>query len=94
MRLSIESSILKKYDYDVKYSLNVSTKFSNEQYKYVLVPIYVGHYKYKNKLYNFFVNGENGKVAGKTPVSAGKVCLTIFIVLLVLGLIVLLYYLA
>ncbi len=94
MQNRIEGSILKKYDYDIKYSLNVNTDFSHEMYKYILVPIYVGHYKYKNKLYNFFVNGENGKVAGKTPVSAGKVTLTVFIVLLILGIIALLYYFA
>lgn len=93
MRLQIERAILKKYDYDQKVSLNVNTNFSNESYKYILVPIYVGHYTYKNKLYNFYVNGENGKVAGNTPVSKTKVGMTVFIVLLIIGVIILLTYL-
>ena len=88
---SIENSILKRYNYDVKYSLSVNTKFLSASYKYILVPIYVGNYRYRNKIYNFFVNGENGKVAGKTPVSAGKVCLTVFVILLLIAGIILLY---
>lgn len=42
-------------------------------YKYVLLPVYVGHSTWRQKLYNFFVNGETGKVTGKAPVSPLKV---------------------
>ncbi len=85
MRNNIETQILKKYDYDIKVFLNVDTTFSKEQYKYILVPVYVGHYKYKNKLYNFFVNGYSGRIGGKTPVSIWKVMFTILGILLIVG---------
>ncbi len=81
----VEAVILKSYSYDVKQFLNVKTKFENKKYKFVLVPIYVGHYKYKNKLYNFYINGDNGKIAGKTPISAWKVLFVVFGVLLFIG---------
>lgn len=84
MHKRIENAILKRYDYDIKVSLNIDTKYMNEKYKYILVPIYVGHYNYKQKLYNFYVNGFNGRIGGKTPVSKVKVGLTIFIVLLLI----------
>ncbi len=84
MNSTIERQILKRYDYDIKLSLNIQTSFMNEQYKYILVPIYVGHYNYKNKLYNFYVNGYNGKIGGKTPVSKIKISITILIGLLIL----------
>lgn len=94
MNSSIERQILKRYDYDVKVALHVNTTFLNEQYKYVLVPIYVGHYSYKNKLYNFYINGYNGKIGGKTPVSALKVTFTVILsLLLVVGVILLFMYL-
>lgn len=80
----IESQILNRYDYDVKVALNVKTKFFGEKYKYILVPVYAGNYKYKNKLYNFFVNGDNGKIAGKTPIAKWKVFVTIFVILAVI----------
>ncbi len=85
MKEGIERAILKRYRYDVKVYLNVKTIFSNEKYKYILVPVYVGHYKYKDKLYNFYINGDNGKITGKTPVSVWKVLFTVLAVLLVIG---------
>ncbi len=85
MKKRIESIILKSYSYDVKQFLSVKTQFENNKYKFVLVPIYVGNYKYKNKLYNFYVNGDNGKIAGKTPISVWKVLLTVFGILLMIG---------
>ena len=93
MHNRIEREILKKYDYDIKVSLNIDTKYFNEQYKYILVPIYVGHYNYKKKLYNFYVNGYNGRIGGKTPVSKLKVTFTILIILLFIigGLLLVMY---
>ena len=64
----------------------------DEKYKYVLVPVYVGHYKYKNKLYNFYINGENGRITGKTPVSKLKVFWTVMLVLAIIAGIVALSY--
>lgn len=89
----IESKILSRYTYDVKDYLNVKTAFLKQKYKYLLVPVYVGHHTYKGKLYNFYVNGENGKVTGKTPLSPLKVTLAvIFGILFVAGIIFLSMY--
>lgn len=66
-------AILSKYAYDVVDYLNVDTDYFDVTYKYVLLPIYVGHYLFKEKVYNFFVNGRNGKVAGQAPKSPLKV---------------------
>ena len=55
---------------------------------------YIGHSKYRKKLYNFFVNGQNGHVAGKVPVSPVKVSLVVLLGLAALaGLGVLAYFL-
>ena len=91
MHQRIESAILKRYDYDVKVSLSIDTKYLNSQYKYVLVPVYVGHYTYKQKLYNFYINGYSGRIGGKTPVSKLKVGLTVLLSLLLIAGIVLLF---
>ena len=93
MKERIERAILKRYDYDIKVSLSIDTKYLNEQYKFILVPIYVGHYNYKEKLYNFYVNGYNGRIGGKTPVSKLKVSFTVLLVLLLIaGVIFMLMY--
>lgn len=60
-------------------SLKFSTIYSNITYKYLLVPVWISSFKYKDKVYQFVVNGQTGKVAGKSPVSAWRVLWLILI---------------
>lgn len=92
---SLRRMILSKYDYDVVESLNVNTTHSDVTYKYMLLPVYTGNYTYKNKTYPFYVNGRNGKVKGKTPLSPVRVAIAAVLgVALAVGLGVLLYFLS
>ncbi|MDR1094487.1 MAG: TFIIB-type zinc ribbon-containing protein [Clostridiales bacterium] len=77
MRGQIQNAIRRSINADVIQSLNVNTSFSNSTFKHVLLPVYVSRATFKEKVYNFFINGINGKVSGKTPVSGGKVALTV-----------------
>lgn len=69
----IKRAILSRYVYDMVVSFDVQTACNGITYKYMLLPVYVGHFNFRKKLYNFFVSGYNGKVAGKTPVSPLRV---------------------
>lgn len=71
-------------------NLKMSTDFRNITYKYLLLPIWVSNFKYNDKVYQFMVNGQTGKVAGKTPISIPKVIIT---VVGVIAIIAILYYL-
>lgn len=75
----LRSMILSRYTYDVVQSLSVHTNYSEVTYKYLLLPVYVGHFNFRKKLYNFFVNGRNGKITGKTPVSPWRVLLAVLL---------------
>lgn len=86
----LRSAILSQYVYDVVSSFRISTQYSGITFKYILLPVYVGHCKWHTKIYNFFVNGLNGKVTGKAPISPLKVFIT---VLIAAGVIVGLYFL-
>lgn len=70
---NVKKQILSKYHYDEVCSFNANMSCENVTYKYVLLPMYIGHYGFKKKIFNFFINGRNGKVAGKVPVSPIKV---------------------
>jgi hypothetical protein len=50
-----------------------------------LLPVWIASYRYSNKVYNFMVNGQTGKVQGEAPISWWKVLLTVLIVLLLLA---------
>lgn len=87
MKEVIEDNILKGYNYDVISYLNVKTQYFESTYKYVLVPLYVGYHKYKNKTYNFYINGVNGKISGDSPVSFWKVFFLVLFIILVAGIV-------
>ena len=54
-------------------NLQIEFGVTNVGYKYVLLPVYVGHTEYKGERYQLFVNGQTGKVYGKTPKSKWKI---------------------
>ncbi len=71
----IYKDIISNYHADVVDYLNVNTNHRGVRYKYVLLPVYVGAFNYKKKLYNIYVNGETGKVTGKLPKSPIRIAI-------------------
>ena len=79
LRSNIPTYIRRCYHADRTESVRFSTLYSNITYKYLLVPAWISSFKYKDKLYQFAVNGQTGKVGGKAPVSVWRVLLAIAI---------------
>jgi DNA-directed RNA polymerase subunit M/transcription elongation factor TFIIS len=53
-------------------------------YKYILLPVWLSVYRYKDKIYRFVINARTGEVYGERPYSAIKVMLAIIAGLLIL----------
>lgn len=47
--------------------------WSGMSFKYMLIPIWVGHYRYRDREYPVWVNGSTGKVGGEKPRDMAKV---------------------
>ena len=95
MESLIQKSILSGYSYDGINFYSQNTKILSASFKFVLVPIYIGHYFYKQKQYFFYVNGSSGKVYGKTPASPIKITLFVLAIILIIAMFALLFnYLA
>ena len=75
---------------DTVEKVNFNTDFAKVTFKYVLAPIWIANYKFNGQVYNFVVNGQTGKIAGKSPISVPKVILTIVLAILA---IIVAYYL-
>ena len=58
--------------YEVKVCESFTSSYSNETSAYAMLPVWMFNVEYKNKNYQFAVNGETGKIAGKLPTSVGK----------------------
>jgi len=67
-------------------SLNMH--LSEETFKHILLPVFISAYKFKEKRYNFFVNGQNGAISGKRPYSFWKIFFFVLMILLVIAAII------
>ena len=60
----------------IPHSITITESFDvnikNEDWKYVLLPIWVSTYKHEGKIYTYAMNGETGKICGELPVSKQK----------------------
>lgn len=81
---------------NVKYDrvdfFNSSTTVDNVFNAYYYAPIWANHYKYKNKEYHCYINGQTGKIYGKAPKSLRKIFGLIFGILAGLASIVAFYF--
>lgn len=81
----IKNSVRASLPYDSIENFSCNTTFSPIQYSYVYLPVYKGTYNYKEKKYNYYVNGENGKVTGSTPKSPWKIFFAVLGALAIIG---------
>lgn len=84
LRNEIGSLEKKKQHADTVEKVNFNTDFAKVTFKYVLAPIWISNYTFNGQVYNFVVNGQTGKVAGKAPVSIPKVIATILLIIIAL----------
>ena len=79
----IRAKLKDKYDEIVH--LTCSTQLKNVSFNYVYVPVFMNHFKYKDKKYHCYISGTSGKVAGTSPKSAGKILALIGGIFLAIG---------
>lgn len=66
----------------------LNTQYNDITFKHLLLPVYVSAYKFKNKVYQFLVNGRTGEVQGQRPYSWIKITLAVIAALIVIAVIV------
>ncbi|NER14382.1 DNA helicase PriA [Leptobacterium flavescens] len=62
-------------------------KLSDETFKHILLPVYISAYRYNNKEYHFYINGQTEQISGKYPISFWKVFFLVLFVILIITLI-------
>lgn len=62
--------------------------FGNIKFKLLLLPLWISSYQFNDKVYQFAINGRNGKVKGEFPKSKSKMILIIVVIIVVIALLV------
>ncbi len=58
-------------------NFTMTLDFCDEEWRYILAPLYTSVYQYQNKPYQVLINGQSGKIAGPRPVDWEKVWLVV-----------------
>lgn len=66
----------------------ITLDYSDESWRYILLPIFLATYTFNNRVYQVLINGQTGKVAGQRPADWGKIGLIALIWLLLSGMLI------
>ena len=72
---------------DTHRNLTVRNHYSDETFRYALLPVWLATYRYQGRLYRFVVSGQKGEVIGQAPYSYLKVAAACLLGLAVLALV-------
>jgi hypothetical protein len=84
----IEQDVRRDIGGDEQIINSVETQFSNAMFRHVLLPVWIGAYRFQDRVYQVVVNARTGEVQGERPFSVVKVALLIVTLLLVIGMLV------
>ena len=84
----IDSAIRFDIGGDEQQILTRATDYFNVMFKHLLLPIWVGGFRYRGKSYRVVVNGRTGEVQGESPVSFWKVFIAVVLAIIVIGVII------
>lgn len=73
---------------DTHKGLEWTTRFQEVSDDLLLLPFWIGTFRYKDKLYRFVLNGQTGRVTGDLPMSRWKVAAVVVPVLILLAVLV------
>ena len=62
-------------------NFRMQVDFSDEQWRYILLPVYMAAYTFEGRTFQVMVNGQTGQVAGQKPVAWARVWLAIAVML-------------
>jgi len=68
----------------------MSVTINHATFKHLLLPVWLGAYKYNAKLYQIAVNARTGEVSGERPYSAVKISMLVIFILLAIAIIAIL----
>ncbi|MCZ7552158.1 MAG: hypothetical protein M5U05_06155 [Anaerolineales bacterium] len=66
-------------------------EWSGMTFKHLLLPLWIGEYRFQGKNFQVLVNGQTGKVTGEKPSDSVKIVFMALLVLVILAVIVMLY---
>ncbi len=84
MEGGIRNAVCRDIGGDEQRVLSLQTMYSNVGFRHLLLPVWIGAYRFQNKPYQVVVNAATGHVQGERPYSAIKIAMLVIAILIVL----------
>jgi len=89
MRPEIEQDVRRDIGGDEQSIESLDTEYFNAMFRHLLLPVWIGAYRFQNKVYQVAVNACTGEVQGERPYSTVKIMLLVLMILALIGVIAL-----
>jgi ribosomal protein S27E len=89
MQGEIEQDVRRAIGGDEQNIINVDTEYSNVMFRHLLLPVWIGAYRFQDRAYQVVVNARTGEVQGERPFSVVKITMLVAVILLVIFLLIL-----
>ncbi|HXG63876.1 MAG TPA: TFIIB-type zinc ribbon-containing protein [Blastocatellia bacterium] len=83
----IEGDVRRDIGGDEQRVHQIATSYSAITFKHILMPVYIGAYRFNQKVYQVIVNARTGEVQGDRPYSFWKIFFFVLLLLVIVGLI-------
>lgn len=85
MQPAIDAAIARDIGGDEQRIHARQTVVDDIRFKHILLPVWIGSYRFHGKAYQVVVNGQSGEVEGDRPYSAIKIALAVIVALVVIA---------
>jgi ribosomal protein S27E len=89
MQETIAQDVRRDIGGDEQRIATVETDYANVMFRHLLLPVWIGAYRWQNRVYQVAVNARTGEVQGERPYSTAKIALLVAAVLALIMLLVL-----
>lgn len=81
MRLQVKKGCYRQTSTSRVRNFSMELDFADESWRYILLPIYLATYTYRDKIYQVLVNAQTGAISGQRPVDWPKLWLVIALIM-------------
>jgi hypothetical protein len=85
MQTTIEQDVRAAIGGDEQQISSLETEYSNAMFRHLLLPVWIGAYRFQDRAYQVVVNARTGEVQGERPFSVVKIALLVAAILLVIA---------
>ena len=84
MERGVQNEIRRDIGGDEQQIQEADTRYADLTFKHLLLPVWIGAYRFEGSVFQVLVNAQTGEVTGERPYSKGKLFLLVIIVVVLM----------